>query len=431
MVSKLRKRAFTIIELLVVCVIISVLATMVLSGIQHVNTKTMSLTCLSRMKDIGTGLKTYIALWKGWTPPNGHHYPALMGMPVYDPADPAKFDENVAGKVEAFVCPAEDPKEWRQFKGTGGQVSKGYNRSFNLGSGFVGRNTLRSPGRTVMISEFNAPRHPNGVKLGLNYLFSDMSGKVSGGTISDPEYMPGLMTNWFANVQLNNFIESDGGNPDLVMVWSEPLTNFGSVRYITDPSVPISNLRPVGKQWHPFSFLPTLSPNWDGVGAAGEPNYILGIWSGLLDFPASGKWTIQIRCDDVGGVIIDENDNGILEWAEFLQQGTAATSDPKPLPPYDPNDPNGCGWWIRPREREYDLPRAGLFPVFIYLFDWEKACKGSNIDESIIFSWQNSAEDISMQVIPPERMLHSPFGNSKLKPPVQMSFPTGMLPEEN
>ena len=427
-----RRPAFTIIELLIVCVILAVLTTLILSGIGHVNTKTMSLTCLNRMKDIGSGLKTYIAEWKGWTPPNGQHYPALMGMPVYDPAAPSEFDENAAGKSKAFICPVEPPKAWRDFKGTGGMVSKGYKRSFNLTSSFVGRNTLKSPGRTVMISEFNAPRHPNGVKLGLNYVFSDMTGKVSGGTISDPEYMPGLVTNWFSNVVLNQYIESDGGRPDLVMIWSEPLTNFGSVRYTPDANTPISNLRPVGRQWQPLYFLPTVSPHWDGIGGNGEPNYILGIWSGYLNFPAAGKWTIQIRCDDVGGVLIDEDDDGNLESSEFIQQGTRASSDPNPLPPYpDPDNPDSCGWWIRPRERQYDLQRAGLYPCFIYLFDWVKTCKNGRADESIIFSWENKDAGISMQVVPSDRMFHSPFGNSKFKPPVKMSIPTDMIPEES
>jgi len=366
--------AFTLIELLVVAGLIALLAALIVTGIMRVQALSMAAACMAREKAIGTVVKCYTSEWQGWTHPDGHHYPSLMGYPTYDPDDPDSFDEGLAGSVKDFRCPVAEEGSLRESTGTGGYISRGYLRSYSLASAFQGRNILglSAPDRAVMIHERNQPRHPNGVKYGMNYLFANLTGKVTGGTMDDPEYLPGLMTNWFASVSLGSNGITTTGLPNLVMVWSEDLRRAPGQR---------------------LSFLPTVPPHWDYVGRADEPNWILGKWTGYLDFPAAGNWTIAIRCDEVGGVWIDANRDDRVQSAEYVQQGTRQSGDG-----------SGQGWWLRPVEHVFRLPEPGKYRIFLYFFEWQGT-------ESFSFWWENKEAGIARTVVPADRMWHNPFGN--------------------
>ena len=386
------REAFTLIEVMVAAAIIAVLALLVTMGITRVQTKSLALNCLARERAIATAVRTYAAGWSGWTHPNGHDYPSLFGHPAYDPDRPERFDEDYARSVQDFRCPVDQPGSLRESIGTGGYLSRGYLRSYNLASAFQGINFLRigSPAKAVMVHERNQPRHPNGVKLGTNYVYADLSGGVTGGTIDDPAFLPGLMTNWYSNVSLGSNGITTSGLPDLVMVWSEGLRRGPRDR---------------------LDFLPTIGSDWDKQGGNDEPNWLLGKWSGYLELPAAGNWTIGIQCDDVGGIWLDSNRDDRVQSSEYTQQGTRQSGDG-----------SGHGWWIRPVEHRFTVREPGFCRVFLYFFEWRGP-------EHFQFWWRNDRAGINRRVIPVENMWHNPFGDQKpFREPINFSLRPEELP---
>ena len=90
-----RRRAFTLIELMVVVTIIAILAALIVPALQKAQAKAMAMNCLSRAKSIATSVRTYASSWDGWTNPDPQYYVKLMGFRIDIPSSAGTGQETI------------------------------------------------------------------------------------------------------------------------------------------------------------------------------------------------------------------------------------------------------------------------------------------------------------------------------------------------
>ena len=81
-----KRRAFTLIELMVVVTIIAILAALIVPAVQRITARAMALKCLATAKSIATSVRTYASSWDGWTNPDPEYYVKLMDFRIDIPS---------------------------------------------------------------------------------------------------------------------------------------------------------------------------------------------------------------------------------------------------------------------------------------------------------------------------------------------------------
>jgi prepilin-type N-terminal cleavage/methylation domain-containing protein/prepilin-type processing-associated H-X9-DG protein len=130
---RMRLRAFSLLELLVVVAVIVVLLAILLPALGKVRDRNRTAACLANLKRIGTALHLYAADNKDYTPPRGvdskKDAPPGWGFPGYGPGDRATWSDQImlgqyAGSTNednsapefrntavkrrsAFICPSD------------------------------------------------------------------------------------------------------------------------------------------------------------------------------------------------------------------------------------------------------------------------------------------------------------------------------------
>lgn len=80
------RRAFTLVELLVVVAIIALLIGILIPAIGRARAVAQQTTCLAQLRGIGNGVNTYAAEWDGWLPGPHTSGSASLGVPLYPPS---------------------------------------------------------------------------------------------------------------------------------------------------------------------------------------------------------------------------------------------------------------------------------------------------------------------------------------------------------
>src|SRR5215213_3814938 len=103
MLNRKRKRAFSLIELMVVIGIIAVLIGFLLPSLQMARQSALRLQCMTNLRTIGQGLMMYANTYK--------HLPLRLGLVnAPDTGDSWGYDEELiafkAATKQTFICPA-------------------------------------------------------------------------------------------------------------------------------------------------------------------------------------------------------------------------------------------------------------------------------------------------------------------------------------
>ena len=286
-----RRKAFTLIEMMVVVTIIAILAGMIVPMIQRAQAKAMANKCRAICKAIANSVYSYATRWEFNTSPDPGFYAKDFGYRLsYEDG----YDEDVAATVEAFKCPVDQNPL---------TSTHGYPTSYSLTSAFIDSNIGSIRGDTsdaLMIVE-TGKRHPGSGKgtKERHYTFGD--GHVELGWNRGP--LSGLVGTWYNEGSGNWGSIRDGSYAtaaDYESVWSRDL----------------EELR--------FTFLPNTgkSGNW-GTGQGTAIDNIVMRLEGLIRFPQSGNWYFITYCDDAGLVGVDLDRDGGLSGGEIVETAGA------------------------------------------------------------------------------------------------------------
>ena len=282
-----RRKAFTLIEMMVVVTIIAILAGMIVPMIQRAQAKAMANKCRAICKAIANSVYSYATRWDFNTSPDPGFYVKDFG---YKLSSDHGYEAEVAATVEQFRCPVDDAPL---------TSTHGYPTSYSLTSAFIDNNIGSIRGDTsdaLMIVE-TGKRHPGSGKgtKERHYTFGD--GHVELGWNRGP--LSGLVGHWWNEGSANWATIRDGsygGTPDFEGLWSRDL----------------EELR--------FTFLPNTgkSGNW-GTGQGNAIDNIVMRLEGLIRFPESRTYYFVTHCDDAVLMGIDLNRDNELSGAEIVE----------------------------------------------------------------------------------------------------------------
>jgi len=282
-----RRKAFTLIEMMVVVTIIAILAVLIVPMINKAQQNAMTTKCKGLCKAIAKSVYSYATGWEFNTSPDPGFFVKDFG---YKLSYENGYDADFAAAADHFKCPVDDSPI---------MSTHGYPTSYSLTSAFIDSNigSIRGDTTSALLLVETGKRHPAAGKgaKDRHYTFGD--GHVELGWNRGP--LSGLVGNW----------------------WNEGSSNWGTIRDDTY-STP-SDFEGVWSrdlEELSFAFLPNTgkSGNWGTAQGSGVDNIVMRL-EGLIRFPESGTWYFVTYCDDACLVGVDLNKDKSLSGGEIVE----------------------------------------------------------------------------------------------------------------
>ena len=147
------KKAFTLIELMVVVAIIAVLAALIVPALQKAQTAAAGRACMAKIRGFPATLRAYSTSWEGWTHADKDYYIKLAGFQL---SWETGFNAGIKSRQtqdKTLICPVD---------GNAGATDHGVRTSYRITGDFVGANLMAMTGDAskILCGIEKGKRHP-------------------------------------------------------------------------------------------------------------------------------------------------------------------------------------------------------------------------------------------------------------------------------
>ena len=133
-----RRRAFTLVELLVVIGIIGLLISILLPALNRAREQAKQAKCASNLRQMGEAMQMYVNEWQYFPGCYGHDHTGAV-VAIWAP----RLRLYMGGVNEAFYCPSQE--DWTRWHATGAGTANGTDEGFGYKPGEILLNPTKVP----------------------------------------------------------------------------------------------------------------------------------------------------------------------------------------------------------------------------------------------------------------------------------------------
>lgn len=311
------KRAFSLVEIMTVLVIIALAAALIVPALIHYQSKAGLTACMSKGKAIAQALRTYASENNGFTPTDEDYYVALMGYRVDYPwsagtswetkgyfGEPADWASDTSSQsyqhaqtINDFTCPVD---------GSPDTNLHGCKSSYRVGSAFRGGRSFGLFERdTIVVSERRNVHQTDEGDARL-YVYGNGASEFA------VHAVPGLWCRgWNTSMGDWNAIKN---------------SPYPNSTYLAVPELEMEWTRDFDVIENQFIFLPTRDrfavaiQDWTPSANVQNPCNIILRWDGEITVSHTGNWRLRLYASDYRYLWIDQNQNESVDTNETRER---------------------------------------------------------------------------------------------------------------
>tara|TARA_B100001013_G_scaffold324315_1_gene235734 strand:+ start:475 stop:1728 length:1254 start_codon:yes stop_codon:yes gene_type:complete len=343
------KKGFTLMELLMVVVIISMMAALLIPLLIKSQARAQASSCLSKGRSIATALRTYTVGWGGFTPSDPESF--LTKEYGYHLAEERGYNDEAAGD---WYKPSGTPTDSQEEQAQGTSMrcpideapwmnKHGLPMSYSVTSAYSGRNISNLTSgdtKTIIVAE-RGRRHTDetGRKKQGFYIYGDLHAVLGPQSLTDDglPLVPGLnFRAWHSSSAIDN-LKGVAESRLPTRLEGNPPFRFSSIWS--------NDLRARDQEWLTFLHGYSYDNDWNLTYHSQGSSYYSGVRNSLISFPQA----CTIRMDG----LIKFPAIGIYEfYLDFTGVGEGGASVAFALgTPGDVLDPTNFNYFTSPNER--------------------------------------------------------------------------------